>query len=197
MAIVRTLFQKKSLREKYGELISGSNLTRDLVEHAIREKKKILMIDNYRITEPKNDFEKKKMEVQEKLSELFAMRFPNLQIDIAFDGEKTPEELAKLIEKENIAYVFSCIGMKEQEQRLLEIWSYLPETMRVVGLGVGSSFDYLLGLQHRAPVFFQKLGLEWLYRLALDPRKRWKRIVDAVWRFPRMVQNQKKKTHID
>jgi hypothetical protein len=97
MAIVRTLFQKKSLREKYGELISGSNLTRDLVEHAIREKKKILMIDNYRITEPKNDFEKKKMEVQEKLSELFAMRFPNLQIDIAFDGEKTPEELAKLI----------------------------------------------------------------------------------------------------
>jgi N-acetylglucosaminyldiphosphoundecaprenol N-acetyl-beta-D-mannosaminyltransferase len=188
MAILRTLFDKKSLREKYGELISGSNLTRDLVEYTIREKKKILMIDNYRITEPENDFEKKKMIIQEKLSELFAVRFPDLQIDITFDGEKAPEELAKLIEQENISYVFSCIGMKTQEERLIEIFSHLPETTKVVGLGVGSSFDYLLGLQKRAPVFLQKLWLEWFYRLVCDPRKRWRRIYTAVVEFPRMVK---------
>lgn len=193
MAIFRTFFGKKSLREKYGELISGSNLTQDLVEYAIREKKKIFMIDNYRITEPKNDFEKKKMIIQEKLAELFATRFPDLQIDIAFDGEKTPEELAKLIEAENISYVFSCIGMKEQEKRLVEVWAHLPDAMKVVGLGVGSSFDYLLGLQKRAPAFFQKLGLEWFYRLVCDPRRRWKRIYTAVVEFPRMIQKQSKK----
>lgn len=193
MAIFQTFFDKKSLREKYGELISGSNLTRDLVEYAIREKKKILMIDNYRITEPKNEFEEKKMKIQGNLAELFATRFPDLQIDIAFDGEKTPEELAKIIEAENISYVFSCIGMKEQEKRLVEIFSSLPETTKVVGLGVGSSFDYLLGLQHRAPLIFQKLGLEWLYRLVCDPRRRWRRIYTAIVEFPRMIQKQSKK----
>lgn len=64
MAGFRTFFSKKSLREKYGELIQGSNLTRDLVQFAVQEQKKILMIDNYLITTPKNDFEIKKMEIQ-------------------------------------------------------------------------------------------------------------------------------------
>jgi predicted DNA-binding protein with PD1-like motif len=51
---------------------------------------------------------------------------------VVFDGEKTPEELAKLIEKENISYVFSCIGMKSQEARLIEIFDTLPEATKVV-----------------------------------------------------------------
>ncbi|MFZ2255300.1 MAG: WecB/TagA/CpsF family glycosyltransferase [Patescibacteria group bacterium] len=109
-----------------------------------------------------------------------------------FDGEKTPSELALLIQKESIAYVFSCIGMKTQEQRLIEIFASIPEDFPIVGLGVGSSFDYLLGLQKRAPLLFQKLGLEWLYRLVTNPRARWGRIVDAFWRFPRVVKNSVK-----
>lgn len=185
MAGFRTFFSKKSLAERYGELIQWSNLTRDLVDATIRENKKILMIDNYLITKPKNDFEVRKMEVQKKLRELFALRFPELQIEIVFDGDKNPEELANFIQKEDISYVFSCIGMKKQEQRLIEIFSYLSFEQKVVGLGVGSSFDYLLGLQKRAPLIFQKLWLEWFYRLMLNPRARWSRIVDAFWRFPR------------
>lgn len=183
-----TFFQKNSLRKKYGELIQGSNLTRDLVDVSIREKKKILMIDNYRINEPKNEFEVKKMAIQWRFSELFREKFPELHITIVFDGEKTPEELADLIQIENISYVFSCIGMKIQEQRLIEIFSHLPDDTKVVGLGVGSSFDYLLGLQKRAPIFFQKLWLEWLYRLMLSPRSRWDRIMDAFWRFPQLIK---------
>ncbi len=155
-----TLFVKKSLREKYGELIQWSNLTRDLVSFSLQEQKNILMIDNYRITDPENEFEVKKMQIQSKLSELFQEKFPELSIHILFDGEKTPQAIAEIIQQENISYVFSCIGMKTQEKRLIEIFDVLPEDQKVVGLGVGSSFDYLLGLQIRAPLFFQKLGLE-------------------------------------
>jgi N-acetylglucosaminyldiphosphoundecaprenol N-acetyl-beta-D-mannosaminyltransferase len=187
MAGIRTFFQKKSLAKKYGELISGSSLTRDLVDIAIRAEKRVLMIDNYRITEPANAFEEKKMEVQRRLPELFAQRFPDLDIDIVLDGEKSPEELAELIQSQNISYVFSCIGMKTQEERLIEIFSHLPDAQQVVGLGVGSSFDYLLGLQTRAPVFLQKLGLEWLYRLIRSP-SRFRRIYTALVEFPRMVR---------
>ncbi len=128
------------------------------------------MIDNYRIEYPKNAFEIKKMEIQSRLMELFTEKFPSLRKEVLFDGEKSPKEIAALIVEKDILYVFSCIGMKAQEERLIEIFSYLPSTQKVVGLGVGSSFDYLLGLQKRAPFFIQKMGLEWFYRLLLSPR---------------------------
>jgi N-acetylglucosaminyldiphosphoundecaprenol N-acetyl-beta-D-mannosaminyltransferase len=188
-ACFQTFFMRKWLRAKYGELIQGSNLTRDLVTHAVESGKRILMIDNYRITEPQNPFEVEKKQVQSNLRELFRERFPTLDIAVFFDGEESPQELAAYIREQDISYVFSCIGMKTQEQRLIEIFAHLPEDFPVVGLGVGSSFDYLLGLQKRAPIFVQKLGLEWLYRLALSPRARWHRIVDAFYRFPRMIQD--------
>ena len=184
----RTFLRKKSLREKYGELIQGSNLTKDLVDFALGNEKNILMIDNYRIETPKNDFEIRKKEIQSQWWELFQEKFPGLKISIVCDGEKSPEELASLIQKENISYIFSCIGMKTQEQRLVEIFSYLHDSQKAVWLGVGSSFDYLLGLQKRAPVIIQKLGLEWLYRLILSPRRRWNRIMDAFYRFPHMIK---------
>lgn len=42
-------------------------------------------------------------------------------------------------------------------------------------LGVGGSFDVHAGYVRRAPVFFQKLGMEWFWRLMMEPRKMWKR----------------------
>lgn len=90
------------------------------------------MIDNYRIETPKNMFEIRKKEIQSQLPELFALRFPELSLYICFDGESSPEAIAQIIQEENISYVFSCIGMKTQEQRLIEIWNYLPDDTSVV-----------------------------------------------------------------
>jgi exopolysaccharide biosynthesis WecB/TagA/CpsF family protein len=42
---------------------------------------------------------------------------------------------------------------------------------RGVGLRVGASIDFLTGQQRRAPVWVQKAGFEWLYRLLSDPRR--------------------------
>ena len=39
-------------------------------------------------------------------------------------------------------------------------------------------------------MIFQKLGLEWLYRLVLEPRKRWKRIYTAIVEFPRLIKQK-------
>ena len=183
-----TFFSKKTLRAKYGELIQWSSITRDIVQFASDEGKNILVIDNYKIHETKNSFEKKKMHIQENLSTLFLEKFPFLHVHIVFDGEKTPEEIAKIIQSENISYVFSCIWMKTQESRLIEIFWFLPDKFPVVWLGVGSSFDYLLWLQKRSPVIFQKMWLEWLYRLIKEPIRRWKRILDAIYYFPKLFR---------
>lgn len=155
-ALFMTLFQRKKLEEKYGQLIPGSSLTKSLVDYAIASGETILMIDNYRITEPQSPFEVKKMQVQQHLALLFYEKFPNLKVEVVFDGEMSNEKVAEKIIEKDIRFVFSCIGMKLQEKRLVEIFSFIPESTKVVGIGVGSSFDYLLGLQKRAPQIFQK-----------------------------------------
>ncbi|GAB0174368.1 MAG: WecB/TagA/CpsF family glycosyltransferase [Candidatus Altimarinota bacterium] len=190
-ALFRTFFLKRNLSKRYGELMRGSTLTKDLVDFACDSGESVLMIDNYRIHKPKNSFEERKMQVQAELSERFQKKFPKLMIEILFDGEKTPEQIAQLIQDKDIRYVFSCIGMKAQEVRLTEIFSHIPDSCKVLGIGVGSSFDYLLGLQKRAPVIFQKAGLEWFYRLLQDPFVRWERIKRALVDFPRLVEQSK------
>ena len=52
-----------------------------------------------------------------------------------------------------------------------------------LAMGVGGSFDFLTKKIRRAPYFWRLLGMEWLWRLILQPR-RWKRIWNAVIIFP-------------
>ena len=44
-----------------------------------------------------------------------------------------------------------------------------------VMLGVGAAFDFYAGVKPQAPSWMQKTGLEWLYRLATEPRRLWRR----------------------
>jgi len=55
-----------------------------------------------------------------------------------------------------------------------------------VCIGVGGSFDFIAGTAKRAPVWLQRLGLEWLHRLLTQPW-RWRRIWNAVPRFSWLV----------
>jgi N-acetylglucosaminyldiphosphoundecaprenol N-acetyl-beta-D-mannosaminyltransferase len=198
-AVWITFSQRRRLSEKYGELIKGSDLTRDILEWRVkskewkvREKRRILIIDK-KNSVPKNEFEIRKSEIQKDLKHIIENKYPSITAYVIFSWEKPPEEIAELIKIENIQYVFSCIGMKSQEKLLVEIFEYLDESQKVVGLGVGASIDFLLGLQKRAPIFFQNLGLEWLYRLITQPRIRAKRIYDAVVEFPKLVRDHSRK----
>lgn len=42
-------------------------------------------------------------------------------------------------------------------------------------MGVGGSFDVIAGKVKRAPLWMQKLGLEWFYRVIQEPKRMWKR----------------------
>jgi N-acetylglucosaminyldiphosphoundecaprenol N-acetyl-beta-D-mannosaminyltransferase len=75
------------------------------------------------------------------------------------------------IAKSGASVVFVGMGSPRQEYWLSE---HLSETGCRVGMGVGGSFDVLAGNVARAPATWQKMGLEWLYRLIREP-KRWRR----------------------
>jgi N-acetylglucosaminyldiphosphoundecaprenol N-acetyl-beta-D-mannosaminyltransferase len=83
------------------------------------------------------------------------------------------------IKKNNFDIIFVNFGAPLQE---IFINSQKSDTIRLA-MGVGGSFDFLTGKIKRAPVFMCRLGLEWLWRLILQPR-RWKRIMRAVAIFP-------------
>lgn len=64
-----------------------------------------------------------------------------------------------------------------------------------IAIGVGGAFEVTLGTIQRAPVFMQKAGLEWLYRLLKEPRRLYKRYLLEAPRFiPLLIKQKLKKT---
>ena len=55
--------------------------------------------------------------------------------------------------------------------------------VQAVMLGVGAAFDFHAGMLRQAPAWMQARGLEWLFRLAVEPRRLWKRYLKHNPRF--------------
>ena len=72
----------------------------------------------------------------------------------------------------NPKLILAALGSPKQEEFLYKLKIKLPNTLMI---GVGGSFDVWSGEIQRAPVIYQKFGLEWLYRTIKEP-KRFKRI---------------------
>jgi N-acetylglucosaminyldiphosphoundecaprenol N-acetyl-beta-D-mannosaminyltransferase len=58
------------------------------------------------------------------------------------------------------------------------------ERLDCAQVGVGAAFDFLAGRKRQAPRGLQRIGLEWLFRLACEPRRLWHRYA---WHNPRFV----------
>ena len=59
-----------------------------------------------------------------------------------------------------------------------------------VCVGVGGTIDFLAGHRKRAPLWMQKSGVEWIYRMAQEPRRLLKRYVEDFWFFGRAIIKQ-------
>jgi N-acetylglucosaminyldiphosphoundecaprenol N-acetyl-beta-D-mannosaminyltransferase len=55
--------------------------------------------------------------------------------------------------------------------------------VQAVMVGVGAAFDFLAGTKPQAPRWMMRNGLEWLFRLATEPRRLWKRYLKHNPRF--------------
>ncbi len=93
------------------------------------------------------------------------------------------------IRRSKARILFVALGAPEQEYWIARNRRRLGDVM--VAVGIGGAVDYLAGAMRRPPVVAQKLGFEWLFRLAAQPRRRWQRILTAVVRFPLAVIRSK------
>jgi len=107
---------------------------------------------------------------------------------VGFLEETDSTELFARIRQCQPDILLVALGAPKQEKWIAENLNKVPSVK--VAIGVGGAFDFLSKKIKRAPVFMQKIGLEWLWRLAQEP-SRIGRIFNAVIVFPWLVVKSK------
>jgi exopolysaccharide biosynthesis WecB/TagA/CpsF family protein len=113
--------------------------------------------------------------VAERAARRLHQRLPELAIAGVRDGFFSIEDepaIARRIRSSEAGLVMVGLGNPAQERW---IDRYLRDTGARLGVGVGAFFDFQAGAIPRAPGLLNRLGLEWAYRLAREPRRMWRR----------------------
>lgn len=116
-----------------------------------------------------------------RLTAALAVRFPAL--DVA--GTESPpfrqvddaelRATADRMRDSGAGLVFVGLGAPRQEPRMRALRPLVPAVL----LGVGAAFDFHAGTAARAPRWMQRAGVEWLHRLASDPRRLARRYLEG------------------
>lgn len=108
-----------------------------------------------------------------KLRAALSAQFPLLRVGGTHSPPFRPltreedEEIIRMINDSGANVVFVGLGCPKQEK-----WMYDHRgRIHAVMVGVGAAFDYHAGVIKRAPLWWQRHGLEWLYRLGSEPRR--------------------------
>ena len=144
--------------------VYGPELTLRVCERAAREGLKIYLYGS-------------RDEVLEKFKANLQEKFPGLKIagsqqsrfrQVTADEQA---EIAEEIRRSGASIVLVGLGCPRQETWVFEN----RELISMPLLAVGAAFDFHAGTVSQAPAWFQKRGLEWLYRFVQEPRRLWKR----------------------
>jgi N-acetylglucosaminyldiphosphoundecaprenol N-acetyl-beta-D-mannosaminyltransferase len=144
--------------------VPGVDLGKELLKRANYQKKSVAFIGA-------------KPEVVKKAVNNIKSELADLNVVYSHDGYfENNLEIFNELKSCSPDLVLVALGSPKQEFFISELKSLLPDSVMI---GLGGSFDVWAGAVKRAPVIYQKLGLEWLYRTITEP-KRFKRIFPAL-----------------
>lgn len=140
--------------------------------------------------------------VAEKTSKCLQKKYPNLRVIFAgeewldekmgFSNELTitkfrgKGDFGQYSSRKNIDILFVAFGAPKQEEWIAKNLPNIPVT---AAMGVGGAFDFISGKVPRAPKIVRNIGMEWFYRLLIEPW-RWKRQT-ALIKFIQLVLMEK------
>lgn len=159
------------------ERVAGSDLIFHLCEEAAREGSRVFLLGGGE-------------GVAEEAARRLVARYPSLRIvgtECPPFREPTPEEESALLDQIRTAapdLLFVAFGQPKGERWILEHYERLGVP---VSVQVGASLDFAAGRVRRAPRWMQKTGLEWVFRLALEPRRLAGRYARNAWFILRKV----------
>ena len=163
----------RSFGVKDQQRVYGPTLMLEMCRHAVRHGHKIFLYGS-------------SPQCLEKLQANLKEKFPRIDIVDAYSPPfrpLTPEEdaaIVKRIQASGAEIVFVGISTPKQEKWMAAHVESLPG---VVMVGVGAAFDFHAGLLRQAPAWMQRNGLEWFFRLAVEPKRLWRRYVLETPRF--------------
>lgn len=121
--------------------------------------------------------------VADRVASVLQDRYSGLQVCGTLAGSPSPEheaEIASAIFRSRADILLVAYPHLLQEKWIAR---NLARTGAAVAFGVGGAFDFCAGVQRRAPLWMQRAGIEWLYRLVRQPW-RWRRMLalpQAAW----------------
>lgn len=150
--------------EKLPERVAGYDLVQSTMKEAVKEGYKYYFFGS-------------KPGISEEAAVKMRETYPGIEIVGTRDGYFKPEDEPEIIADINASganILLVALGAPKQE-KWIEANKHLMPNVRVA-IGVGGSLDVMSGNVKRAPIAFQKLGLEWFYRVLKEPT-RFKRIL--------------------
>ncbi len=122
-----------------------------------------------------------------------AQAYPGLEVRSAvcpaWGFERDPETLAAVVEEvvgTGADLVFVGLGFPKQERLAMALAAKMPEAWFV---GCGATVEFVAGARKRAPLVVQRVGMEWAFRLAAEPRRLGGRyLADALYLGPLLVR---------
>ncbi|MFS0595413.1 WecB/TagA/CpsF family glycosyltransferase [Peribacillus frigoritolerans] len=173
---VGIIMASKWLNQPLQERITGFDLMNELFRVADEKALKV-----YLLGAEENVIDAAALKVKELYPGLELVGYNHGYIDIKDDA--LPKSIAEL----EPDIILTALGFPRQEKWVSRHYALFNKGLF---MGVGGSFDVLAGKVNRAPVFWQKMRLEWLYRLIQQP-SRWKRML-ALPRFVLKVRRLRK-----
>ncbi len=151
--VLASLLTSHNIRES----IPGVELMEEICERSIQNKYKIYLYGS-------------KEESVKKTKEILEEKYPKIQIVGYLNGyNKDKEKDAKKITSSKCDILFVALGSPYQEEFIMKN-KELFKDIKII-MPVGGSFDAISGNVKRAPKIFQKLKLEWLYRMVKEPKR--------------------------
>lgn len=162
--------------------VSGSDLVPELCENAAKEGYKLFFLGG-------------RPGAAEKAKAVLEKKYPGIQIVgaycPAFGFEKYVKENLKIVEMIKQAapdILLVGLGAPKQEKWIYNYYQLLGVP---VSIGVGVTFELIARIVSRAPKWMQGVGLEWFWRLSMEPRRLWRRYLLDCPRFLILVLKQK------
>lgn len=155
---IGVVYASKILKRPLSERVAGYDFLNELIKESAKMNKRVFLFGS-------------KPGVAELAGKELEKRYPGIVICGTRDGyfkDEESENIAEQIKNTSPDIVFVCLGAPKQEKW---IYNHKDRLGAKIIMGAGGSLDVLAGKVERAPEKWQKLGLEWAYRLKKEPKR--------------------------
>jgi len=163
--------------------VAGADLMQNISKDAVKKGYKIFIFGGLE-------------EINKDAVEKIKIKYPGIRIVGRSDGyleENKMNDLVNRINESQADILFIALGSPKQE---IWIQKYLPRLNIKICQAIGGTLDVISGETKRAPRHFQKIGLEWLYRLVNEPKRIRRQIVYPLFLI-KLIKEKLKRTSFD